>query len=204
MPFATLDDQGGSPAACAVDPLTGNLAVANACYSCNFNDVEIYAGARGSPELYYPKDIYDLNAIAYDSMSGLFLSGRLDVYAAGTDWLRSGGPGFRVFKTKHPHTYPHEGLFWDGKDLTEVAHPDLINRYAILDGKAKYVGSMTLRINQAWAFALEKSNLAVASDGPTGSTGTVYIFKYPAGGDPIHTINFPGLPGQIAISEAHQ
>lgn len=199
-PIRTLNDKGGNPSACSVDPVTGNLAVANGCCYSSLVDVEIYPHAKGDPALYYPKDLGSIEAVAYDSTGDLFVSGILHVYAAGTDWFRSGGTGFTVFKLKHPHTYPHAGIFWDGNALTEVAHPDLIHRYAIVGGKAKYIGSMTLNVDDAWAFTLERSNLAATSNDYSSSPGVVYVFKYPAGGDPIHTIKLPGGPGKIAIS----
>ncbi|HET6275371.1 MAG TPA: hypothetical protein VFE16_05450 [Candidatus Cybelea sp.] len=199
-PIATLDDKSGNPSACSVDPLTGNLAVANGCCDSN-HVVDIYVGATGTPQVYNPKDLFEINAITYDSTGDLFISGNISVYLTGTDWFRYGGPGFRTFRVKRPRTYPHEGIFWDGRYLTEVAQPYLIHRYAIVDRKAKYVGSLAFNGLRAWAFAIEKANLAVA-DEDSAYNGVIYVFKYPAGGEPTHTINLPEDAARIAISVA--
>lgn len=59
-PKATLKDPGYTPVSCAVDPTTGNLAVANSgpFTGSGPGNVAFYEGAAGNPSAYYSDRTY--------------------------------------------------------------------------------------------------------------------------------------------------
>ena len=77
-PIATLSD----PAAgygCAIDPSTGNLAVANVSdysnpYNQNYGDIAIFQGAQGSPAIYHSAIYSEFHYCGYDNQGNLYVS----------------------------------------------------------------------------------------------------------------------------------
>jgi len=195
-PVRTLRDTNGAVEACAYDSTTGNLAAATA-YAYNRGAyINIYAKARGKPAVYRPADVWLPNSVAFDSLGDLFIAGKTGAYAAGTDWLRKGSSTVTQLKLKKPHTYPHVGVVVSGNELTAIAHASLINQYAIIGNKAKYNGSFTLNAPQILYCSLSNSTLVASG------YNSVYLFDYPAGGNPTLTISGLDEPTGVTISVA--
>ncbi|HEY1656591.1 MAG TPA: hypothetical protein VGF86_15920 [Candidatus Tumulicola sp.] len=76
QPSKVLQDHFGYTSGCAVDPLTGNLAVANA-YGPNSSagNVLIYAKASGKPKLLYIPSVQNPEYCGYDDTGNLFADG---------------------------------------------------------------------------------------------------------------------------------
>jgi len=75
QPIATLGDPGW-PNGCAIDPMTGNLAVANYTgVPYGTGDVAIFTKAQGAPTLYTDPDIKNYEFCAYDNAGNLFVDG---------------------------------------------------------------------------------------------------------------------------------
>jgi hypothetical protein len=193
-PIATLSGSNGTAEACAIDPTTGNLAVATDYYY-ERGDVDVYTDARGTPTI-YTSDIYLPNSVTYDNVGDLFVAGNRNVYTAATDWLPKGASAISDFKLT-PHIRPHTGIAWDGHDLLEIAYPDMIERYAVIGQKGEGIGSLTLDEPSVWAFVIRKSTL-IASD----ASSNVYFFAYPSGGSPTYTIGGLDKPTGVAVSLA--
>ena len=87
--IATLSRPGEYPEGCSVDPVTGNLAVTNFYSSAGGGSVSIYAGARGSPQLYSDPAIVNYRFCGYDARGNLFVDG------SNKQALRSRSPSFR-------------------------------------------------------------------------------------------------------------
>ena len=115
-PIHTVNDPSYRAYGCAIDPTTGNLAVAN--YSDNSarsGNVAIYRKARGFPKSYVGYGFYYYYYCGYDTTGNLYVDG-----------LNNGGFGFafaRLAKRSHslqsfllpqPITFPG-GVQWDGK-----------------------------------------------------------------------------------------
>jgi hypothetical protein len=93
-PIATLSDP-GSAAACAVDPTTGNLAVANASTGGGGDgDVAIYQDAQGAPTLHADSNIESFAFCAYDNEGNLFTSGSTQYYTSNLFELPKGSGSF--------------------------------------------------------------------------------------------------------------
>jgi hypothetical protein len=72
-PIATLDDYDGTPAACFVDPTTGNLAVAN--QDSGRAGLDIYQNAQGGATYYSDPNVYAFYFCTYDDDGNLFVDG---------------------------------------------------------------------------------------------------------------------------------
>ena len=88
--ITTLIDSLGEGSACAVDPTTGDLAVANEIGGDYRSNVAIYSDASGVPAQYSLPDVDWPFSATYDDMGDLFVGGQVSVYDAGTDWLPKG------------------------------------------------------------------------------------------------------------------
>ena len=110
-PIATLIDppSAGTPNACAVDPRTGNLALATGPY------IAVYAQARGNPKYYTVPNIQSFYGCAYDAWGNLLVGGvaRAPIPFA---FLAYGHSSFTKITVNHKF---NEGSFiqWDGKRL---------------------------------------------------------------------------------------
>lgn len=197
-PVRTLRDPNGAVQACAYDSTTGNLAAASDYHYSRGAYVDVYAHARGKPTIYRPASVWLPNSVAFDNLGDLFLAGKNGPYAAGTDWLRKGSSAFSILKLKKPHTYPHTGIVVSGNELTEIARPSLINKYAIIDGKAKYSGSFILDGPAKIGYVSLTNSMLAASD----FSRNVYLFNYPDGGSPTVTISGLYEPQGVTVSVA--
>jgi hypothetical protein len=77
-PVAMLSDPGVA-LGCAVDPKTGNLAVANTSdftnpYEDDWGDIAIYPEARGNPKIYYDDGFPAFYNCGYDNEGNLYVS----------------------------------------------------------------------------------------------------------------------------------
>lgn len=131
-PIATLNDPAGA-GSCAIDPTTGNLAVANWADSNNpyghYADVAIYAGARGNPTIYYSSEFGSFGFCGYDPKGNLYLT---------TPSLQSPGDQDQLVRLRAGHssfdqislnvTLYAQGapasVQWDGKYMTVSSDVD--------------------------------------------------------------------------------
>ncbi len=76
VPIATLTDPSNAPEGCAVDPTTGNLAVANPqTLSAGAGSVAIYAHAQGTPTLHTESQMQFVLFVTYDGKGNLYANG---------------------------------------------------------------------------------------------------------------------------------
>ena len=89
VPIATLTDPNNAPQGCAVDPTTGNLAVANAqTLTAGAGSVGVYAHAQGTPTLYTDSQMKFVMFVTYDD------KGNLDAKRVLDHRLRTGWPNW--------------------------------------------------------------------------------------------------------------
>ena len=188
-PIATLYDEYSSPQACAVDPVSGDLAVAH--FS---NSVAIFKNAQGSAKNYSTGNNSDFNSISYDSRGNLYVAGYIGGYKLAVSWMPRRSSSFTDL-TLFPKIFPHEGLQWDGTHLA-IATNSKISQYRIRHKEGKRVGSASLGTCCLGHFAIAGSLLVTTDAG----YDHVQLFKYPEGGNPTLTIsNVAGATG-VAIS----
>jgi hypothetical protein len=197
-PIATLPVV-SSPVSCAVDPTTGDLAVAN--YGATVN---IYKHAHGSPKTYSDPNVSDFYYCSYDDQSNLFVQGikfeGQDVAVA--DELASGSSSLQPISFGTSDSIPG-GLAWDGKHLA-VAFADSSAVYRFKTGSHGVTlvdeHDFALYNHGFFGIAIHKHRL-VTIGGPLDDSGTNIVakFQYPIGAKELNE-QPTGLQRGIAIS----
>ena len=186
-PIGTLADPYNGAYGCAVDPKTGDLAVANS----EGGTVVVYSHAQGKPKRYYI--FFAPGYVAYTPQGHLFALG-------GSGGLAEliNGQFKRVLLKKRIESAT--GVQWDGNYMaigseagsSSYYYYGLINRYAISGRKGNLEGTTDLGAD-AVRFFIEGSTV-VASDGEND----VYFFSYPQGGKPTKKIS--GIPSASSLT----
>jgi hypothetical protein len=228
-PIAELSDPGFAQS-CAVDPVTGDLAVANGYdannpYNPHLGSIAVYAGAQGNPTIYYSQR-FSVGACGYDDNSDLYLAGGT---LSSDQWLllrlaRGASHLQRVGLDKKLHG---DGLFspsvqWDGQHMTissVVGTRRSRNRgnvavyqLSISGSRAKVIGTTELVAlppnmhgGQSWI-----QGIAIVGADYRHNEGWVSYWAYPEGGEPTHNIRHivPLNQGQltgltISVASSH-
>jgi hypothetical protein len=186
-PIVTLQDPYVA-VGCAVDPKSGDLAVASG------RAVAVYAGARGTPAI-YSSTAYRFAYCGYDDNSNLFLSAidsdlgtDLVRLAAGSNTLEQISLSVKLVSNESQQS----SVLWDGKYLAvsssfSIAGRDIgpvsIYRFRVDGSKAKLISTATLtsqRNKYTSQFWLQGKSI-VGTDFH-GKQGQVATWKYPRGG----------------------
>ena len=201
-PVATLEDTNYGPTGCSVDPVTGNLAVANSpLYGSSPGNIAIYKHAKGSPKMLTTSSVFFQYDCAYDDKGNL--------YDVGGDFH-----GFFLFLELpyRSHTFTNlslnqyitipGGVQWDGKhvaveDQGAGYHGSTVYQVKVKGSTATAVGTTTLGgsadVIQFWIYGK-------AIIGPNiGSNPNVMFWKYPAGGTALKTIT-GGLVEPVGVT----
>lgn len=170
-PIATLDEAGNSPQGCSVDPITGDLAVAN-----DQNNIAIYPNAQAPPAYYSTTGLVNKpKTIAYDDSGNVYFASSSG-HAA---WLPAGAPGAMKLGLR-PSPRRHGPLRWDGQYLTVLesagSHDD-VWRYELRGKSAKLVDRIELDCCMG-DYAIRGSILAATMP----RLGEASVSRYPAGG----------------------
>jgi hypothetical protein len=171
--LGTLTDPSGLPVGCAYDPKTGDLAVTNILsQSYGMGSLEIYSGAKGTPETYSDPSLYEMFYVAYAGSTGTLvldgLSSSEQVAVASFE-----GGTFKPISLKHmPIEFP--GIVAWSTKLQKMnvgdQDSDVIYRFG-LDGKVtgKFIGA---------------SGSSIAIFGGTlvdDTSDAIDVYTYPAG-----------------------
>jgi hypothetical protein len=205
-PIETLHDN-GTPNGCAIDPLTGDLAVTNNCDgpvgSCTpSGTVLVYAHARGTPKMLTDKYGTEMLFCTYDSDGNLFADGIEYAYHLSFVELRKGSATFSKVALKVPGRPQFAGgLQWARGQLAVAASDGNAVYEYVLDGtRASRAGTTPLKglrndygTNQFQI--VDGSLVAPALSTAQHPKGTVEYFNYPDGGNPTKVlttdVNFP-------------
>ncbi len=200
-PIETLSEPGNSPFDCAVEPKTGNLAVANISAGTQGGNVAIYSKAKGTPKIYTDPEISAMFYCAYDIDGNLYVDGELigSPSAFGFAELAKGSSTFTNISLNHSIAYAG-GVQWDGKyvaigdsDASEIDQFSISGSNGTLEGSTLLNG--TNAVNQFWIRGAKVT-------APDVSAGTVMSWDYPAGGNPTKTISGLAHPNGSAVSMA--
>ena len=188
-PKATLEDA-DRPMDCSWDPSSGNLAVSG---EARFGNVAVYPNGSGEPTYYSTEGFVGpwIYYITYDGSGNLYFANPKRKPA----WLPEGGSNVMHFYISP--RWNHGGLQWDGKYFT-VLMDTTIQQYLPKGGHSgKPVGSVKLQSlpSNCYCYDSIEGSLVAVSTG-----GSVYVYKYPQGGNP--TLTIPGVknPQGVAIS----
>lgn len=201
-----LNDHPDSPYACAVDPTTGNLAVANDDGGSSGN-IAIWSGS--SRTTYTDSKIGAFAGCAYNSSGALLASSLSNRYPYTTyfAWLPRGGHALANIDIPGPSASRKWlgilGVQWDGKFF--ALDDGRIYRIALLHGQAYYIGSTQPRPGSDGPYAFYDSN---SKDQATQAVGgvdsieygdSVDYWPYPAGGYATTEITH-GIDGAFGVA----
>jgi hypothetical protein len=205
-PVATLSDQGAG-FGCAVDPATGNLAVANISDQENpknpgYGDVAVYAGAQGSATMYYSSAYSSFGDFpGYDNKSNLYVVAEsAQNHNQELVRLSNGSGSFEAISLKEKVSSGYRfwpTVQWDGKHTTvssdsgqgrqrsdvSVYRLSISRRHATAIGTTKLDSPRNLHGSQSWI----QSNTIVGTYYYKGYAN-VASWQYPNGGEPRSTI----------------
>jgi hypothetical protein len=182
-PIAVLADKHFLPNGCAVDPLTGDLAVVN--QTRDDGNVAIYPGGTGPRQILKNRYVRYPEFCAYDASGDLFVDG---VNPGQPAWalteMRRGQTSFILIKTPANLNAPDgDPLQWDGAHLA-LSSDTRIYRLDVKNAKASVVGTTTLEAPNSVLFTWIGSGYVAGTSG-SGSSIELLLWKYPDGGAPV-------------------
>jgi WD40 repeat protein len=179
--------------ACAVDPSSGDLAVATSDAS-----VAVWTNGQGSPTLFSTAKFFKrAQTIAYDGLGNLYV--RSFVGGEPAAWLPKGDSALQEFSIAQLGSYGWDGQYFVVGPKDGGTGP--LTRYKLSDGSGAVVGKVSVKLcAPGYApprFAILGSKLALSCG--LDETNSLNYYHYPKGGKPI--VSFvPGESGSVAIS----
>ena len=202
-PIATLNDLTGyQPGSCAVDPVSGDLAVTNLAYylsGSGMANVVIFRHATGHPQPYKIPTIYSYYMCGYDEHGNLIVDG-FGYHAPGAFAILPHGAQHLQKLTLDPEPAGPGGIQWDGKYWAIGDTYSTIYRFDVTGSKGTKVGTTTLQESSTVFEFFIFGDRIIA---PEHETGKVQIFPYPGGGAPVGTIRGLNLPFGATISRGN-
>ncbi|HVR45367.1 MAG TPA: hypothetical protein VMT95_01810 [Candidatus Binatia bacterium] len=207
-PIATLSDSGNSPNGCALDPKSGDLAVAGGSCpgQCEAN-IAVYTKAIGSPTVYPDPSDARFTWCTYDAQGNLFTNG-----APLTELPKGSGTFTNIYASNILGNGP---IQWDGKYLAvgqphqDTHGPTTIYQVQVSGTTATVVNTIELSSGKTdrnpgsgfVQFWIQGSSV-VSPKLPWGHE-SVGLWRYPVGGNPIGAIASHALePLGITVSKA--
>lgn len=210
-PIKKLSDSPDSPYTCAVDPTTGNLAVANDDGSSQEGNIAIWAAGSGEPVTYTDSQLYNFEGCAYDGSGNLLVTDGNSPYPYSTyfAWLPKSGTKLLNIDVPGPEAswswHDVEGIQWDGRFFVLDAYT--LYRVNLIHGQAYYVGKTELDYpdeegpdGPVWIYDNKPGSQGTqVVDGVYGDGGSlVAVWDYPAGGEPTAGISH-GIDRPFAV-----
>lgn len=192
-PIATLDMRGYEfPMTCALDPLTGNLAV-----TLDNGGVGIFEDAKYPPAYYFKYGVYITWYCTYDGSGNLFAGGYNASDGFTLTELPYGSATLRSIDVP-AEIAPRLGMQWDGNYLAIEAEQDLhsalLLRVSVSGSTATVVGKTRLKgapNTIGTEFWLADGEVVQPYDG----NASVGFWKYPAGGKAVNSLQ--GVGGDL-------
>jgi hypothetical protein len=176
-PIAKLGDYGYYPNGCAVDPTTGNLAVANEnSMDDSGGNVAIYLKAQGKPTNYGSGSFW---WCAYDNAGNLLVDGN----GGGYEWMPAGSYTLNSVNLN----VTGEGIQWDGSYFAIVDPASKqVNRVTISGSSGVVISTVNfsgLIASLGHDFVLSGSKIVIPyAVKKSGTDSKVAAAKYPRGG----------------------
>jgi len=196
-PIRTIDQPDGYVQDCSVNPVNGDLAIANITYGGDDPGyVAIYKSGSGKPATYYDKRIFEVNHLGYDDGGNLFV----DEFQLGAgfrlDELPAGGTKLEQLHWQGPRVKYPGGVQYDG---TSVAVGDSYRGVIYQTTNGAVTGKTKLQ-GACWVgqYYIDGATLIVPS--ACTSSGTVLIYAYPSGGSAVKTIAGFQFPAGAVVS----
>jgi hypothetical protein len=197
-PARYLADPYGFPWSCAVNPVNGDLAVANGVsLSGGQYGIQIYKKARGVPKLYVDSAVPFYFNCTYDPNGNIFFDGESQGYTQALEAeLTAAGKHF-INLTLDPNVTFAGGVAW-WHDRLAIADPESgdILRYRIAGSATKFSGRTPFAdAAGVGAFFIDR-NTVIGADYQGDDVGE---WSFPKGGSALHTLGV-GTPQGIVVS----
>ena len=194
-PIAVLNDTGNAPNGCAIDPTTGNLAVAGGGGHIQTN-VAVYPSASGSPTVYVDYTAFEpYYYCTYDNAGNIFMASQ----STGPGYLielPSASISFKYYSLSRTFTATRHSVAWDGSDFAVGNPPGYqkgsmkIYRVQLTSSGASVVRTITLKDKKGQTAAIG-SQLWI--DGstviyPEASQSKAGFWRYPLGNMDTKTV----------------
>lgn len=209
-PIATLSESDGNPDACAVNPVTGDLAV------CNQNgpyipgegtqpgNVIIYKNAQGTPTEYKTTALHDAKYCGYDNKGNLFVSAYMATPSLEFAFfeLPSGKSALTQITLDKPVGGPG-GVQWDGKYIavgdTQYKGTDesAIDRVSVSGTNGKIVQTWVPKGAYGLGQFVTEGTLFI---GPNSNAAYVGVWKYDSAQYIVKAITGIDVPVAAALS----
>jgi hypothetical protein len=203
-PIHVLKDPEYQPYGCAVDPITGNLAVANySDASAREGNLAIYRKARGYPKSYIGENFYYYYYCGYDPKGNLFVDG-LDDYGENFEFgeLPKGGDEIKNILLPNSVNFAG-GIEWDGEYVAVGDGGANIYQYTFSQEETTLEGTTTLTGSGLEVGQFGIANGSVVTPNQFFSGSGVLVYPYPAGGASTQSItNGVFYPFSSVISPA--
>ncbi|HEY3676099.1 MAG TPA: hypothetical protein VGK84_08925 [Candidatus Tumulicola sp.] len=200
-PDAVLSDPAGAPYGCAVDPHSGNLAVAATSEGGKSLPLAVYKKAAGRATLYEYPFLY-ARYLTYDGKGNLFVVGEDNDDSLLVVELPRGGKNL-VPITISQRFDATGGIAWDGKYLAIAdAGAATIYRFKVTGSTATEVGSLPVRGADTIDQLTVDGNRVIVPSNLTHQAGAVSIYRYPAGGNRLRTLRNFSQPYAAVVSRA--
>ena len=198
-PIKTLADAKGYPAACSVDRVTGDLAVANAyARRSRSGNVLIFEDASSTPTEYTSPGLYYYDSAGFDAHGDLFVDGTTRNGRFGLVELGRPRKNFKTITLNKQVSFPI-GVEWrdaylaiGGAGSGSSAHSNVL-QVKVTHGSGTILDHTKLAGNIG-AFVVQNSTLVASED-----AGLVF-FRYPKGGSPIKRIDGLDYPLGVTVS----
>lgn len=204
-PIATLADLPNYyPNSCAVDPVSGDLAVTNLAYgsASKTANMVIFKHAAGRPKPYVVSTIYAYYTCGYDDRGNLVVDGLNLQNVPGFAILRHGSTHLEAL-TLDQSLRSAGGVQWEGKHWAIGDAYTKIYQFDISGTQGTKVGETTLDATGTIPEFFISGDRVIAPEHISQHDHAgrrAEIFKYPAGGAAIGSIRDLNLPFGAVIS----
>jgi hypothetical protein len=209
-PLQTLTEFGYFPNGCAVDPSTGDLAVANYAKSPSIGpgSIAIYKDAKGTPANYTDPAFGAYFFCGYDDKHNLYVDG-VNVGTTQSEFaeLPDGAKSLRNIKLKQSIGYPG-GVQWNGNELAlEDTSTDILYRIKLSGSTGTVVGTTRFKNSRSdliVQFTIAGHTIVVPFGARRRVARSIGFWSYPAGGAPTKVVGKLGASELVgtAISRA--
>lgn len=214
-PIQTLNDPGMEPSGCAVNPVTGDLAVANyrpynhssGCGNGRGN-ILIYPEAKGSPRSHKAPGITHFSYCAYDNRGTLYADGygRRSHSFELAELPKSGDQLEKIqihWTYSKPEIIDPGGVQWDGKFLA-IGYPQGENItpsvYRVDPSNGHIASVLTLNKSQSVLQYFIDGKVLIAPNRGRSDTGQIFFYGYPKGDKLSEVIDGLGMPVAVVVS----
>jgi hypothetical protein len=202
---------GGISQFCAVDPVTGNLAVPLEAYPRL--GVAIYSKVTGDAKIYVGDEVNGAYwSCTYDDQGNLFVastSGGLHLRPTLVE-LPKGGNRFRIIAWNGKPPDRLSSIQWDGKHIVAESlgsRPGTATllRYSVSASRATSMGQTTLKgAGSPLQFSIRGGEVIAPSRNSNGASDGVAVYDYPFGGTPATVIKDASEPRAATLSRVSE